>query len=131
MRSNSQLSDADLARLRRKLESLRDGLRAGERASLHVADEGTPDAGDDADLAERTIEQDARSRKTTFDAALLGEVEHALEKITAGTYGISEESGEPIELGRLEAVPWARRTAQEEEAYELERGAAPGRHVAT
>jgi DnaK suppressor protein len=129
MPSSRQLSDADLARLRRKLESIRDGLLAVERASLHPADEGTPDAGDDVDLAERTIEQDSRLRQTTFDAALLGEVDHALAKIIAGTYGTSEESGEPIELARLEAVPWARRTAEEEERYEVARGAA-GRHAA-
>lgn len=124
MPSPRQLSDADLARLRRKLESIRDGLLAAERASLVPADEGAPDAGDDVDLAERTIEQDSRLRQTTFDAALLGEVDHALAKIIAGIYGTSEESGEPIELARLEAVPWARRTAEEEERYQRARGTA-------
>jgi RNA polymerase-binding transcription factor DksA len=33
----------------------------------------------------------------------------------AGTYGASEDSGEAIPLERLEAVPWARRTARAEE----------------
>jgi DnaK suppressor protein len=128
MPSPGQLSEADLVRIRRKLESIRDGLLAAERASLppaDPADEGAPDPGDDVDLAERTIEQDFRLRQTTFDAALLGDVDHALAKIIAGTYGTSEESGEPIELARLEAVPWARRTADEEERYQRARGTRP------
>jgi RNA polymerase-binding transcription factor DksA len=38
----------------------------------------------------------------------LHEVNHALEKIEKGTYGICEVSGEEIELDRLEANPSAR-----------------------
>ncbi|MBU3668951.1 MAG: hypothetical protein FGM57_03210 [Candidatus Taylorbacteria bacterium] len=38
----------------------------------------------------------------------LHEVRHALEKITHGTYGICEVSGEPIEEDRLRANPAAR-----------------------
>ncbi len=38
----------------------------------------------------------------------LHEVNHALEKIENGTYGICEVSGEPIETDRLEANPSAR-----------------------
>ena len=37
----------------------------------------------------------------------LGDVERALQKIEEGTYGLSDESGEPIPRGRLEAVPEA------------------------
>lgn len=36
------------------------------------------------------------------------EIQHALEKIDRGTYGVCEVSGEPIELERLEANPAAR-----------------------
>lgn len=42
----------------------------------------------------------------------LSEVNHALEKIEKGTYGICEVSGQQIELDRLEANP-AARTAKE------------------
>ncbi|MCF7865568.1 MAG: TraR/DksA C4-type zinc finger protein [Candidatus Pacebacteria bacterium] len=38
----------------------------------------------------------------------LHEVNHALEKIEKGTYGICEVSGEEIEIDRLEANPSAR-----------------------
>lgn len=38
----------------------------------------------------------------------LAEVEHALAKIEAGTYGICESCGKPIAEARLEAKPAAR-----------------------
>jgi DnaK suppressor protein len=39
------------------------------------------------------------------------------ERLAAGTYGLSVESGEPIPDSRLEAVPLAERTVQEEGRY--------------
>ena len=35
-----------------------------------------------------------------------------------GTFGRSVESGEPIPEGRLEAIPWAERTADEQARLE-------------
>lgn len=54
-----------------------------------------------------TVEQVAERR--------LQSVERALEKIEEGTYGLSDESGEPIPQGRLEAVPEAIRTVEEQQ----------------
>ena len=45
-------------------------------------------------------------------------IERAEQRIEEGTYGISVESGEPIPDGRLEAVPWADRTADEQSRLE-------------
>jgi RNA polymerase-binding transcription factor len=45
-------------------------------------------------------------------------VERAEERLAAGTYGLSIESGEPIPDERLEAVPTAERTAEEQARYE-------------
>ena len=44
----------------------------------------------------------------------LAAVERAEARLAAGTYGLSVESGTPIPDERLEAVPTAERTAQEE-----------------
>ncbi len=46
----------------------------------------------------------------------LAAVERAEARVTAGTYGRSIESGEPIPDERLEAVPTAERTIEEENA---------------
>ncbi len=53
--------------------------------------------------------------------AELAAVERAEQRLAAGTYGVSIESGEAIPDGRLEAVPTAERTAEEQER--LDRGA--------
>jgi DnaK suppressor protein len=45
-------------------------------------------------------------------------IERAEQRLADGTYGISIESGQPIPDARLQAVPWAERTAQEQARYE-------------
>jgi DnaK suppressor protein len=45
-------------------------------------------------------------------------IERAEQRLAEGTYGRSVESGEPIPDERLEAIPWAERTAEEQSRYE-------------
>jgi len=47
----------------------------------------------------------------------LAAVERAESRLAAGTYGLSIESGEPIPDGRLEAVPTAERTLEEQQRH--------------
>ena len=47
----------------------------------------------------------------------LAAVERAEARLAAGTYGLSIESGEPISDARLEAVPTAERTVEEQRRY--------------
>ncbi|MHB8240898.1 MAG: TraR/DksA family transcriptional regulator [Solirubrobacteraceae bacterium] len=46
----------------------------------------------------------------------LSAVERAEARLAAGTYGLSVDSGEPIPDARLEALPAAERTVEEQEA---------------
>jgi DnaK suppressor protein len=48
-------------------------------------------------------------------------VERAERRLAEGTYGLSVESGKPIPDARLETIPWAERTADEQARYERER----------
>lgn len=48
--------------------------------------------------------------------ARLAAIARAEERLAAGTYGVSVQSGAPIPDERLEALPWAERTAEEESA---------------
>ncbi len=50
---------------------------------------------------------------------LLNKIDRALAKIEDGTYGISDRSGEPIPAERLEAVPYAVVTMEEQSIEEL------------
>jgi DnaK suppressor protein len=44
----------------------------------------------------------------------LAAIERAEQRLAEGTYGISVVSGEAIPDARLEAIPWADRTAEEQ-----------------
>jgi DnaK suppressor protein len=48
----------------------------------------------------------------------LAALERAEQRLAAGTYGLSIESGDPIPDERLEAVPTAERTAEEQARFE-------------
>ncbi len=52
------------------------------------------------------------------EQALLTMVQEALKRIEDGTYGKSVVSGKPIPEKRLEVIPWADRTVEEEEQAE-------------
>jgi len=98
-----------LARERRRIEqelaSLRSPRGDGELSDVdqHTADSGT-------ELFE--VERDRSMIERLQNE--LGAIERAERRLEEGTYGLSVESGEPIPDGRLEAVPWADRTAQEQ-----------------
>jgi DnaK suppressor protein len=48
----------------------------------------------------------------------LAALERAEARLAAGTYGLSVESGDPIPDGRLEAIPTAERTVEEQQRLE-------------
>jgi DnaK suppressor protein len=49
-------------------------------------------------------------------------LERAEQRLAAGTYGLSIESGQPIPDERLEALPTAERTVEEERTLAEGRG---------
>src|SRR5947199_4547622 len=48
----------------------------------------------------------------------LAALERAEARLAEGTYGLSVQSGEPIPDGRLEAMPTAERTVEEQQRWE-------------
>ncbi len=96
--------------IRRQLEDQRTHLRQEieEQGADPVADEVA--FIDDAGFSDRSHSTEERSRLISVVRALrsnLHDVERALAKIDAGTYGTCERCGEPIAPERLEALPWA------------------------
>lgn len=73
----------------------------------HLADQGSELYDRERDEGQ---EQDLRSR--------LAAIERAEQRLADGTYGRSVDSGQPIPDARLEAVPWAERTVDEQAAWE-------------
>ena len=81
---------------------------------------------EDGELDEQSIDVDKRLQDEGVDDALaedlrehLAAIERAERRLEEGTYGISIESGERIADGRLEAIPWAERTAEEQQHHDL------------
>jgi DnaK suppressor protein len=74
---------------------------------------------DDGEMIEDTAVDSALAAQLRAELEALERAERRLE---AGTYGLSVDSGEPIPAERLEAVPWAERTAEEQERFERTRG---------
>jgi DnaK suppressor protein len=79
-----------------------------ELAALSDEPEATAYEANELERAE-TDEALRQDLKRTLES--IGKAEARLEE---GTYGVSVVSGEPIPDGRLEAIPWADRTVDEE-----------------
>jgi DnaK suppressor protein len=100
-----ELLAAERARIEKALARLRHqdtGEEADEQDPGNLASELYQDELD-AGLAEDLRED-------------LAAVERAEARLAAGTYGLSVESGKPIPDERLEAIPTAERTVEEEAA---------------
>lgn len=102
-------SDATTADLRAQLEQERDELRH-RLAELGFADGGTGLEYDAnfADSSQVTAERGEAEALANTLKETLAEVEHALAKFDAGTYGLCEVCSKPIAEARLEAMPAAR-----------------------
>jgi RNA polymerase-binding protein DksA len=61
-----------------------------------------------ADLGTDNFDQEFSLELMDGERRLIVEIDDALNRITAGTYGICEGTGKPITKARLEAQPWAR-----------------------
>jgi DnaK suppressor protein len=80
-------------------------------------DDGEPaDEFDPANLASDLYQDELDETFAEDLARQLAAVDRAEARLAAGTYGLSVESGDPIPDERLEAVPAAERTADEERA---------------
>lgn len=110
-----QIDQATLAALRTRLHEERERLRAlagaaydsSDSASVGVHDPITTDAEDFGDQALDITTEDTQMALAAHDRALLRQVERALARMDAGSYGLSEVSGKPIAIERLQALPWA------------------------
>jgi DnaK suppressor protein len=90
-----------------------------ERIEREIAELGSEAAGDRDESEDRGSEdlyqQEFDEGRATDLQDQLAAVERAEARLSAGTYGLSVESGDPIPDGRLEALPTAERTVAEEE----------------
>ena len=88
-----------------------------ERALARLGHQDTAEPADDEDpgnLASELYQDELDEGRADDLREELAAVERAEERLAAGTYGLSVESGTPIPDERLEALPTAERTTEEE-----------------
>ncbi len=84
-------------------------------ADLHRTDHGAePDPFDPGDAAPDLLESEIEEGLADRLQDELDAIERAEHRLAEGVFGRSVDSGEPIPDARLEAVPWAERTAEEQ-----------------
>lgn len=115
------LSEEQIAILRAKLEAeaaaIIDRLNADGQ---EMVENLNPDPGDREDAAQADALRFRNKSLLDRDRARLAEVEAALARMDAGSYGICEDTDDPIPFRRLELEPTTRFTVEAQEARERE-----------
>lgn len=124
--TNNELDKEFVEKQRERLEGLRaelarmvEGLEEDQQD--RAESEGDMTENDSGDMSQSlfTREMDATVEQTMEKR--LESVDRALQKIEEGTYGICDDTGEPIPRGRLGAMPEAVYTVEAQQRRERER----------
>jgi DnaK suppressor protein len=112
MARRKALTKTKLRAIREELLEEREGLVSQVRDLDAEADvknwrEGGFDD-DPADAGSASFERETAQSLSNHARRLLEQIDDALRRMDAGTYGICERCGERIEPERLEALPYAR-----------------------
>jgi DnaK suppressor protein len=112
-----QIDAAFIETQRKKLHEIRAALRAAQ-ASNQAEETRLKETGDESreyeDDAQKLSMLELEGNVSVRDAERLERIERALRKIDEGSYGRSDRSGQAIPRARLEAVPEAIYTLEEE-----------------
>jgi len=121
----------DLPRLKRELEARRAALRVEVKTQLDGSDDDRvvglrnriKESGDEWGVADGLAELDIAEVRHALTE--LAEVDAALARMRAGTYGECRDCGEAIAPARLAAYPTAMRCVACQERYERKQGGPP------
>jgi RNA polymerase-binding transcription factor len=103
-----------LQRERERIEAQLADVDRLRRSELDEIESAT-DPSDDTELIEERALDEELAEPVRGRLEAIGRAE---KRLNDGTYGFSVESGEPIPAARLEAIPWAERTTEEQQRYE-------------
>jgi DnaK suppressor protein len=107
-----------LAELRRQILQVRRGQESDQAGA---GAETTDQAREYEDDAQKLTLLELEGNLAAADDNRLSNIERALQKIDEGTYGLSEASGAPIPIERLEASPEALYTLAEQKSRDTTR----------
>ena len=116
------LSDDFIALQRKRLMALRQQLLGGEENTIADERASQEEHGDEAeefeDAAQGMAQNEVNQALHDVNDQRISDIGRALQKIDEGTYGLSDESGEPIPKARLEVTPEAILTVEEQSRRE-------------
>lgn len=102
------LSDQFIRECRTRLIEMKSELLNRSRNAMREFESRDRGGGDEADMTMALLaENDFLSDQERTKTRLL-EIESALARIERGSFGVCEETDEPIEVERLRALPWTR-----------------------
>jgi DnaK suppressor protein len=100
------LTPTQLEKMRTLLIQKRSRLLDNSRSKLGEVEElGTDGGGDSADRAAASLDRDIMVDSAARETKQIRDIEAALGKIDAGTYGVCDECGTTIPMARLEYMP--------------------------
>jgi DnaK suppressor protein len=119
--SKSRSDKTFLERQKRLLQGLRKQIladRKGHESESESANAENAQAREYEDDAQKLTALELQGSLAEADDARLSSIERALQKIDDGSYGLSDASGAPIPIERLEAYPDALYTLEEQASRE-------------
>jgi DnaK suppressor protein len=103
---------------RRKLENWKDEILRESRETLETLQEESQNHPDMADRASSESDRALELRTRDRQRKLISKIDAALKRIEDGTYGLCEETGDPIGIARLDARPIATLSLEAQEMHE-------------
>jgi DnaK suppressor protein len=126
MATNNELDEKFIAQQKERLENLKEELLRVLRGTeederFRAEQEGDFTEHDSGDMSREIFNREMDATIGEQVEQRLEIIDRALQKIGEGSYGLSDVSEAPIPRGRLEAVPEAIRTVEEQQRFEQER----------
>ena len=103
---------------REKLADWKADILRESKETLQNLQEDTSKLPDPADRASSETDRSLELRTRDRQRKLINKIDEALNRIEDGTYGYCEETGNPINLERLNARPIATLSIEAQEAHE-------------
>lgn len=103
---------------RKKLETWKEDILRESRETLENLQEESQNHPDMADRASSESDRALELRTRDRQRKLISKIDAALKRIEDGTYGLCEETGDPIGIARLDARPIATLSLEAQEMHE-------------
>src|SRR5258708_1834433 len=116
-----KLKKTEVAKFKKRLEEMQKQIThslKGSTAEVKRPDEATGYSQHQADQGTDDFDRTINLELTQAEMQLLRQIDHALEKIEEGSYGVCDITSEDIPLKRLEALPYASMTVEAQDKFE-------------